>query len=244
MNYVFLALSAPYKPWNSLYQNCIIETWGRNIPKNRLFVYEGKRLPTPLSHPWNKLLFTNKGKFLWRKQISKIPTARYAGEWKIKVSAWETWDNLTTKFLSAAQLLLKTTDFDFLIRINTTTYVNLDKLGDFLKLKHDYVGFDSSKEFATGWAIVMSRDVVTAICSSDNLPIQIEGKNDDRLIGELAAKSGYELKVLTSVVINEYSKPETVLDTNCPFIRIKSSRDRLKNDPMLFKTVDHILSNS
>jgi hypothetical protein len=226
-----------------LFRDCIEATWGGGVAQGSFFVYEGRQLPSAIATVWNRLIFTKRGKVFWRRRINVIPVAKYKTDSRIEVPVWDTWDNLTVKFLSAARLLLETNDFDYLIRVNTTTFVNLDKIEDLLSSGSEYIGFEPKKEFATGWAIVMSRNLVHSLCNSKNFPLDVQRKNDDRLIGDLASHHGYSLSIKPSVTIDSKSQLESKVDNSFPFIRIKSKHNRLTHDPILFREVVRILNS-
>jgi hypothetical protein len=88
----------------------------------------------------------------------------------IKVDLSELWTNITLKSLVALRFSLKNYEFDYLLRVNSTCYVNIRLLRTFLKDNDqavDYCGpVAKGKDFVSGWGIVLSRRATELLVSS------------------------------------------------------------------------------
>jgi hypothetical protein len=104
----------------------------------------------------------------------------------------EDWSLIGLKTILALKYLLENYEFDFLFRTNTSSYLDVPSLLDFLETKpkeNFYAGVVSSvlgnTRFASGAGILVSRDIVQRIC--DNSEVWKHGLVDDAAFAELVA---------------------------------------------------------
>lgn len=251
MRFCFLILSAPYKPWNGLTKSCAENTWLRQLNDNHLaFEYIGKPMGVIQNSLYNRFLKSRHSSFFWRKEILPLPTAHFSGSRRITIDINEAWDTMTRKFLSAASLIHEVFEYDFLIKVNTTTYVNV------LKLERELFGFsgkkywggaiEKNKPFTGGWATVLSREFVDELLENVRNPDTNlkAAKYEDETIGEFLNAIGGKPHAI------EFAKVSSNLDLEIPllnefsFIRVKSEVDRFNLDPKLFSSVHRKIQNA
>ena len=95
----------------------------------------------------------------------------------------ENWSNLVSKTLKAIEYALENSDFEYLIRINSTAYCDLNKIAEHLqKLDYpDYAGpLLRKKNFISGWAIILSRDACKLLVEAKKQTCLF----DDEFIGD------------------------------------------------------------
>ena len=248
MKICFLVLSADYQPWNNLYQDCGKVTWANVNMKGiefDVFEYRGKALNPVIAKVLNRLLDSKFKPLVWKKKVKKLSKVRLDSEKNmLRCSAVETWDRLLLKTLSAMRYILNEKQYDYVIRINSTTYVNLESPKKVLEEKPDYAGCPSIKAFAPGWAIVLSRKSAEILTQQSNFPLLVGLRNDDDAIGQLLGRVGHVSRELKCAEVNEMSlsREEVANVRQSVFIRIKSKSDRERNDPAVFQFVHSLFS--
>jgi hypothetical protein len=241
MKIVFLVLTAPYRPWAKLFDECAARTWAHEDRNLRVFTYQGKGSLHLLSMVWNWIIFRKHFKFLWRRRFKEVPTSNLVAGCKIEVQKWDTWDAMYVKFLAAAKYLIENEEFDYLIRVNTTAFVNIESLEQALASGIDYGGPITKKSFVNGWAIAMSKKFVTGLCNEPIRELDTRRKNDDELIGMAAQRLGYAPKSMPWEEFNLDQKINRLNISDVPFIRIKSKKRRVTRDATTFYQVDKLL---
>ena len=244
MKLVFLVLTAPYRPWATLFDECAAKTWACSDRNLRVFVYQGKGKIRFLSALWNWIIFRKNFKFLWRRRFKQIPKSRLVDGYRIEIQKWDTWDAMYVKFLAAAKYLIENEEFDYLIRVNTTAFINIKSLELALASEIDYGGPISKKSFVNGWAIVMSKKFVRSLCDEPIQNLDTRKKNDDELIGLAAQRLGYAPKAIQWVEFNQDPNAYCSNILDVPFIRIKSKKYRAKDDATLFNQVEELLNST
>jgi hypothetical protein len=188
------------------------------------------------------------GKSLWRKKILPVPQATFIGAHSIQVEVVDAWDTMTKKFLAAASLVYQTLDFDFLVKVNTTTYVNIEQLEKSLlgySSKNFWGGaISKGKCFTSGWATVLSREslknLILSISDSDDLK---SGKYEDEAIGSMLLDLGESPVSMKFAEFNKNPYLDPISNESIPFFRLKSFKDRVKHDPKLFDTLHRCLKH-
>lgn len=244
MRLCFLLLSAPYEPWSTLEKNCAMSTWLKDLEsRHSAFIYTGTAM-CPIRHKiQNRFLKSRHTNLFWRKRILPLPNARFTGLRQISVEIDDSWDTMTRKFLSAASLVKEVLDFDFLIKINTTSYVNVSRLESELLtfLGSTYWGgaVEKSKPFSSGWATVLSRKTLERILNTiENSSESVSSKKfEDEAIGGILRLIGEQLQEIKYLNFTGNEDLKLFDLDKFPFIRIKSTKDRLKNDPRYFESV-------
>ena len=235
----FLILSSVYEPWKSLYEAGPRQTWvkdWKHNPQTFFFTYSGiPRKFTELAKLHNFILRRQTFLKFWTSK-KDLPDASFNGPDKILVNIDERWDTMTLKFLSAAKLILDTFEFDFLVKTNTTTYVNQSALMSAINCKPDYMGVPSKNgRFAVGWGQIYSR---TAIYKATELYRSANIGNvffEDEAIGALMSELGYGLVPTSSNIIKNLEEVESGKNNSDKvFTRLYYKLGKKRNDDILF----------
>lgn len=237
----FLILSSVYEPWKSLYEACPRKTWVKDWehnPQTFFFTYSGK--------PRKFIKLAQLNNFILRRKIflkfwtSKrdLPDASFNGHDKILVNIDERWDTMTLKFLSAAKLILDTFEFDFLVKTNTTTYVNQSALMSAIKGGSEYMGVPSKDgRFAVGWGQIFSRTAIYKAIELSRSANIGKGFFEDEAIGKLMSELGYGLAPTSSNIIKNLEEVELGKDNlDIVFTRLHYKLGKKRNDEILFAT--------
>ena len=237
----FLILSAKYEPWKSTEKGAR-RTWLEAIEANSnysYFFYYGiplKIFPKTV----NRLLYRFPRRGIWNSSHKARKGTYFSDAHDIRVDIPERWDTMACKFISTASLLLKTIEFDYLIKVNTTTYVNTAALEKYLRTKRDYFGVrNKDKAFAAGWAVGYSRKSLQELVEivNDSSKYKLFGF-DDEVLGKFMTINGYLLEDVNSLILLE----ETKIDAQDKiFIRIKSQSDRSIQDSKRFDEVHQVI---
>ena len=236
-------LTAPYSPWKELSVGAK-ETWLKKIDyeSHYFFQYMGEQLPFKSNYLVNGLLRSTKFKYFWSKNHTVEENVELVTSNTIKVDVPERWDTMLTKFLSSVSYINSVIDYDYLIKINTTTWINLDKLQLYLEAKKPLCAgvIEKNKTFPAGWASVFSRALLENMLNSIlRFPLNESGY-DDELVGQILERFEIYPDRMT------YAKyPNSPIEEliQVPFIRIKSENGRITNDLRRFHEVDELLKN-
>lgn len=244
MRLCFLVLTAPYSPWNQLLDNCAKKTWLANLDnRHTYFSYTGKAGPPFIGRARNRLINTTLGLNFWRRNFKRIPKSEFCSENSIKVDIFESWDLMTIKLLSALQLINETIDYDFLVKVNTTTLVNVPVLENLLlsRMGEPYWGGAISKDklFTAGWATIVSRDTVERVVLefAKSQKVSLSPKYEDEAFGILLSKLGMKPESVNFLEILDQRDIYGVSRAEIPFFRIKANGYRKSIEPFLFRTV-------
>jgi hypothetical protein len=240
-------MSADYSPWNNLFQRCGKVTWASEKSENLefdVFEYRGKKIIFPIAQLVNYILNSRIKSLFWKRIIRRLPDVEWDPKSDIlRCDSPETWDRLLTKTLSAVKFALNHKRYDYIVRINSTTYVNLDKLVEVLKCNPDYAGCMSGKKFATGWAIILSRESAATLVNPNHFPLRVGLRNDDDAIGYLLGLNQISLTALRCSTMKDVPRTRVEIDTikKCVFVRVKNIQNREELDPLYFKKIHQIV---
>lgn len=234
-----LILGSEYEPWNLLYSNGPLKTWIKDWKSDSqalFFTYSGQVYRNRVVASFvNSVLRRRILLPLWTSS-KRLPEANFHDSGIIKVKIEERWDTMTLKFLSASRLLLETFDFEYLIRTNTTTYVNRCALMKVIESGENYMGASSKNEkFAVGWGQIISRSAVEAVVENFG-KIKIDKKLfEDEYIGTMLDHLGYNfvpVKSKSLVVVDENLSIEEAQET--VFTRLYLKKGKVRCDAELF----------
>jgi len=127
--------------------------------------------------------------------------ARTNGD-RLETRVPETYLNTNPKNIVGLRHLLATEDFDYVFRTNTSSYVNLGGLDEYVQGLPDagyYAGFIGERDgtrFASGTCTLMSRDLVEYAVSD---PAWEFGLIDDVAMGRSMARASVEVQPLERV---------------------------------------------
>jgi hypothetical protein len=148
-----------------------------------------------------------------------------------------------TKFLCAVRYINSVLDYDYLIKVNTTTWVNVNELRSYLEVNQPSCAgvVDKNKTFPAGWASIFSRSLLESVLLSTlKDPLHVSGY-DDELIGKVLTKLDVHPERIKYV---EYPKGDYREMQDSPFIRIKSKSGRILSDLRKFDEVNVLLRQS
>jgi len=150
------------------------------------------------------------------------------------------------KFLS---YMLEDNNYDYVIRVNSSTFLNIDKVLEELELHKDkddlYMGyFHSSWEFCSGALTVFSKSVIDKLLEGkDSLQYNIE---DDVAIGNYLKSKGIEKTYLERYNISDRKstpdEEEIKEALTFPQIRIRNDFNRDIIDKGIWSTIEKLLN--
>jgi hypothetical protein len=164
---------------------------------------------------------------------AKRPVTQHGN--RIQTGVPESYLNTNAKTWAAVRYILATYPFDYLLRINTSSYVNfslLEELTDRLPATGYYGGFighDKGVPFASGAGMIMSRDVAELAFANPSWEFHLV---DDVALGRMAARCGVGVQHLPRVEVVSAKDPvlaETQPFTSCFLVRCKSITDRAED---------------
>ena len=240
----FLMLTAPYSPWKELSSGAK-NTWLKEIDTQNdfFFQYVGRPLPLNSNNFINTILKSKKFKFLWTKDHSSEENVELINSNLIQIDVIDRWDTMFTKFLCAVRYINSVLDYDYLIKVNTTTWVNINELRSYLEVNQPSCAgvIDKNKTFPAGWASIFSRSLLeSALLSTLEDPLRVSGY-DDELIGKVLTKLDVHPERINYV---EYPKGDYREMQDSLFIRIKSKSGRIFSDLRKFDEVNVLLRQS
>lgn len=237
---VFLVMEAPYKPWDQLFELCAGRTWVNDCSSNqsiKIIKYFGKPLPNLTRKAILYLQSRRHLRLIWRRRKMEIRRAQIYED-TILVNVYDTWNTMFTKFISALNWILVNEEVDYVIRINSTAYVNINKLYEFLSLGVDYAGPSNGKKFASGWGIILSkyaaRELLSYVHNGESLP----AANDDRLIGEIMKRKQIQLTLFRAADYEKGFFNEKLGLEDFVMLRVKNNtNNRIRLDSEAFETI-------
>jgi len=237
----FLMLTAPYSPWNNLSAGAK-NTWIKEIDaKNDVFFqYAAKPLPLNSNYLVNTILRSKKFKFLWTKKHTSDENVELTNYNSLEIDIVDRWDTMLSKFLCSVNYINSVLDYDYLVKVNTTTWVNIDVLRSYLGASQPSCAgvMDKNKTFPAGWASIFSRDLMEdVLLLSRKDPLRISGY-DDELIGKVLTKLDVRPERVKYVAYPDSDYKEMI---ETPFIRIKSRENRIVSDLNKFDEVNLLL---
>jgi hypothetical protein len=244
MKLCFLMLTAPYSPWKELSAGAK-NTWltGIDTQNDFFFEYVGRPLPLNSNYFVNAVLKSKKFKFLWSKNQNSNKNVELINSNSIQVDVMDRWDTMFTKFLCAVKYINSVLVYDYLIKVNTSTWVNVNELRSYLQVNQSSCSgvINKSKTFPAGWASIFSRDLLEdVLLSTSKDPLYISGY-DDELIGKVLTKLDVHPEHIKYI---EYPNSDYQEMVQTPFIRIKSKSGRVPNDLRKFDEVNVLLRQS
>jgi len=180
MKTVILTLSNEENGYDKMVQSCR-DTWAKNPPEN------------------TKVFYNYGETFLQRRKIDIPPGhCTLVGEDCIGCMAPESYGFLLAKTVMAFNALLQSEEFDYLVRPNCGSYLNLDLLNKFLESapREKYycgkTGEWNDITYVSGSCMIFSRDVVQMMVdNADKMHYDGRGgKMDDVAIGEFLTSNG------------------------------------------------------
>lgn len=238
----FLILTAQYEPWKTLLKEGPQKTWANRemLDSSHLaFGYVGKPLKGLRNEIENNISIQEKTYFLKNRERLLEYSAKFSDYQTIQVPFYDTWNTMYEKFILSSRLLLDTFEFDFLVRVNTTTYVDVESLMLWLSLHQDvdYGGVQSKqKKFFSGWGIVFSRRALRRLVENANKTKIIKSIYDDEIIGNAMSELGFVMSSIPSLTFETSEAIEKFeIQNSAPFMRMKVSQQGVRTDFQLMQ---------
>lgn len=244
---LYLILSAPYKPWSMLFDNGIAKTWVKEVQEEGIdscFLSLGK----PLSPLWqkyvNRFLQSGLGANFWNTRIRPIRKVELEREFIMRTNRHDKWDNMFGKFIDCTNYALQNLEFDYLVRVNTTTHVNTEILRrDLMSRQVDYGGCRiKGEKCAAGWAMVFSREFLKDLVNYDFSKLELKGRYEDGVICRIAEQLNIEFKEFSfDTWENDMIGYELHNFGLVPFVRVKQSVGAKRVDDILHHSLWKLL---
>jgi hypothetical protein len=228
-----LTLAVEKNPWLEIERNGQLRTWNSKHSPDTTFlrysgVIENKLRSKLIQKIWEKLnsnffarnniFFKKMFNFLLKAFNSKInkqiPPAEIENN-QIVTNAPEGWAFLGIKTISAFKCALETLEFDFLFRINTSSYLNVEKMRESLATvepRNYYAGLKGihrGQIFASGCGYILSRDLVELVV--DNYKSWNHLQIDDVALGELlTTKFNFPIQEFPRIDVNSIEAVQTI----------------------------------
>ena len=245
-----LTLAVEKNPWLEIETNGQRKTWNsKHLEDTEFLRYLGKiehRLGNRLIQlVWNRLnsnSISNSNPFikviypyLLRAFNAKLNGKIFASkveDGQITTEAPEGWSFIGVKTISAFNCALETSDFDFMFRINTSSYLNVEKLRETLlkvEPRNYYAGVmgnHKGQSFASGCGYILSRDLVQLVV--DNFKLWNHSLIDDVALGELLTKEfDFQIQEFSRIDVDSVDKVRSISDqelSNTFLFRCKTGR--------------------
>lgn len=206
---LILVMATSREPW-AQFQQVQLETWGSTLPTNISVLRYFKTGPTPAwatrTSSWREALrFGRKGRIqrfadhalnrrVRRMHVTATLDAR--GDLEVPVPDFIHWNGVAT--IAALHWALDNGEYDYLLRVNSSAYVNTDALMKFIATQDGsanvYAGSIESgrlfwgTDFANGAAVLMSRNLARRVV--DHADTWDHRFTDDVSLGVMAAALG------------------------------------------------------
>lgn len=159
MKLLVLVISADEYPYDVL-EDAIRETWAKDVPKEC--------------------------EVFFLKQKPFIGECYVDGDTFYAIGK-ESWQTIGRKTVQSFEYFYKNTDFDYIFRTNLSSYVDLEKLLDFIdnnKIVYDgFIGHHNGLPFSSGAGILISKNTIKTII--DNKSIWRHDIPDDVALAKL-----------------------------------------------------------
>lgn len=242
-----LCLDNSYGPWHEMYQEGALKTWCD--PSNpqiicRRFMGQDPRWPI-LNRIANRLLISRSLNKHWhllqsKKELEKVQVLEVNGV--IRVDLPELWSNITLKTLAAMRFALDNFEFDFLLRANSTCYLDLSSLKHYLNKNAEstlYAGpIAKGKEFVSGWGILLSRESVEVLVNSCT---RADHRYfDDEAVGKVLKRMNITpqelpfIEIFSNRDLDQLSSEEL---RKTPFFRMKFTQNGNRKDDVLMRAL-------
>lgn len=237
-------------PWQQIYESGAEKTWVRHLGEGDYYLrYSGTKVSSLLKHPGMQRLGNNQlnsliwpliefHKFNQRKRIECEIVENI-----LKVRITERWSSITTKTMVALEFALQNFDFDYVIRGNASVHFNIGKIKEFLvKENPQYAGpSEKNKVFATGWAIILSKDVTLKLVNGFSW--RYLRYFDDEAFGKFL-QQGAHLTPMPFLKLNSINEIRSInRDTliKFPAIRAKIYQDKKRIDDQALRLIQKII---
>lgn len=189
-------LDNSFGDWSEFYEQGAEATWVKRINQEDFYLRYMGKLPKlkVLNELLNRGLNSKFQKTTWKYHLisgSQLRTeCKKISDSVVQVNCNELWSNITKKTINALDFALQNFEFDFIVRGNSSLYIDPNSLEKFLETNKnlDYAGpVAGGKKFVAGWCIILSRKaaqiVVDDFRKSDSLFF------DDEAIGFILARN-------------------------------------------------------
>ena len=197
----FLMLDNSFGPRNQYYSQGVEKTWIKNIKQEDFyFRYVGRRpRVVPLNLILNRFIVSRFKNICTKYHLIRhqdaVVKGQFLSEKLVSIDVEELWSNLTAKTISAIDFAIKNYEFEFVIRGNSSLYLNTNELERFLETnatRIDYAGpAAKNKSFISGWCIILSRSAAQILV--DNFEKGDSFLFDDEAIGMILRRNGVEM---------------------------------------------------
>lgn len=254
-----LLLDNSFGPWHEMYQQGIHKTWrSPNFERHSKVEYEtlgymGSRPRFQFLTPYlNRALVSRLFLPHWNHSTFSFGEARIDVEvsgTSLRIQVPDLWPYISAKTYTALEYVLESFDFDFILRVNTTCYVNLDLLENFLKGQENrivYAGpIEKGKDFVSGWCIVLSKKALQIMVSEPkNL---IKGLFDDEFIGRTLFESNVNpvaIPFKRFISLSEVTSMSKIHFEKYPLFRVKATLNGRRIDDVLMQALHQRLLQS
>lgn len=245
MKMLVLSLDNSFGPWHEMYQRGALKTWCG--PSNsqivcRRFMGQDSRWPI-LNRIANRFLASRSLYKHWnifqsKKELKRVRVLEVNGV--IRVDLPELWSNITLKSLAAMKFALENYEFDFLLRVNSTCYLNLASLKHYMSKNPEstlYAGpIANGKEFVSGWGILLSRESIEVLVNTYTRADQ--RYFDDEAVGKVLKRVNISpqklpfIEIFSSQDLDQISNAEI---RKTPFFRMKFTQNGKRKDDVLMR---------
>ena len=231
MQFAILALNNLDGPWSNLLSDGPGNTWLRDVKtKTDYWSYYSKR-KNSIDFIINRLFSSRIANSIWKNRNIKLDEMEVTLENSaLVIDIHENWLNLVNKTLKAIEYALKNSDFEYLIRINSTAYCDLNKISEHLQKlnRPNYAGpLLNKKSFISGWAIILSRDACQLLVEARKQTCLF----DDEFIGKFLKTKDILPSSIPFLEINSFEDLNNLKESDYstfPLIRFKSTGDHNK----------------
>lgn len=203
-----LVLSIDQLPWTQM-EDAQRETWVRDCPEGVSVLYYRAHSPLGiderLRHRLATLLLRLQLKFRWGVSRA-LDRVQLDGDILQFPALHESIPNTAVKLRAALQWALQNSDFDYVFRTNSSSYIDLQRLMDYVLhaqtkgLYAGHSGIHGELPYVSGIGILMSRDVVETMCSGDNLLVSLV---DDIALAQVARREALSIVGLDRVLCSD-----------------------------------------
>lgn len=250
-----LVLSADREPWRSIELHGQRETWAApselddQLPVRYFYGRPGLYWPIRVADKAVRML----GRPQDRRRVIAIASrgrhrrpAVQQGD-RIMTAIPESWLGIAAKTKVAFRHVVESEDFDFLLRTNTSTYVNRPRLAGFVRglptsdFYGGYLHHFGPLAIAAGTGILMSRDVVETAAYAEDFAL---AEWDDGQLGMCLHRRGVKARSLHRLEFRCASDVEQYADRlpNYWHIRCKSGPNSQRNDVAVMHRIHQILT--
>ncbi|WP_432560111.1 hypothetical protein [Granulicoccus sp. GXG6511] len=229
-----MVLSLDREPWRSL-EKAQRETWAGTLPPSVELVHlQGVAGGAP------RMIFLAARKIAERMRLRKsfdslagrisIRMPVRINQGVIRADIPEFWIGTSAKMHSGLRFVAKHLKFDYLVRTNSSTYLHVPRLVEFLHAaprENFYSGADQGEPHAQGTCIILSRDAVEKLALDECWEYF---KVDDQAIGGAAQRAEIPYNPVPQVIVESVEAGLRFDYLPAPFIyRLKTRKNRLED---------------